>query len=180
MIYLNLIETERLILREWQRGDLEVFAEINKDPKVLEFMPAPLNFQETAEWIERISQHFKLHGFGLWAVTLKKSGEMIGYTGLNVPTFEAHFTPCVEISWRIASAYWGKGYATEAAKAVLAIAFKEYKLKEIVSLTVPANQRSIRVMEKIGMQRDMSGDFNHPRVSEGHSLSRHVLYKINS
>ena len=178
MISKNIIETERLLLREWEAQDLQPFANINQDPKVMEFMPSLLTLEETSNWINKIKQHFVKYGYGYWVVTLKNTKELIGYTGLNVPSYESHFTPCVEISWRIASQHWGKGYATEAAQAVLKNGFEKYNLKEIVSLTVPANKRSIRVMEKIGMKRDLSGDFHHPILPKEHSLSKHVLYRI--
>ena len=174
---MNKIETSRLILREWRDQDLQEFAGINQDAKVLEFLPAPLSAQESAEWINRIKKHFIDHGFGLWAAELKDSGELIGYAGLSIPSFEAHFTPCVEIGWRLASKYWGRGYATEAAKKVLEIGFTEFGLKEVVSFTVPANMRSIRVMEKIGMSRDVAGDFYHPKLPRDHALALHVLYR---
>ena len=174
---MSLIKTKRLILREWDEKDLRSFARLNQDPRVLEFLPAPLTFQESAEWLKRINQHFREHGFGQWAVILN-TGEFIGYIGLNIPTFTAHFTPCVEISWRLSSKHWGKGYATEGALAVLEYAFSELGLKEIVSLAVPANKRSIRVMEKIGMKRDLSGDFHHPNLPREHPLSLHVLYRL--
>ncbi len=103
----------------------------------------------------------------------------IGYVGLSVPAFDAHFTPCVEIGWRLAKEHWGHGYASEAAAASLRFAFEQLKLKQIVSFTVPLNRRSIRVMERIGMARDRAGDFEHPRLSPGHPLRRHVLYRIN-
>ncbi len=175
---LNTIETDRLILREWQDQDINAFVQINQDPLVLEFLPSALSKQEVIDWIKRINQHIHDHGFGLWAATLKSSGECIGYVGLNVPNFCAHFTPCVEIGWRLASNYWGYGYATEAAKAVLDVAFTQLKLKEIVAFTVSANKRSIRIMEKIGMQRNPADDFNHPRLPLDHPLSKHVLYRI--
>lgn len=177
---MNTIETNRLILREWQEEDLEAFARINQDPQVMEHFPALLSIEETAAFIERINQHFRKHGFGLWAVVLKESEELIGFVGLNIPSFEAHFTPCVEIGWRLASQHWGKGYATEAAKAVLKTGFKKYGLKEIVSFTVPANKRSIRIMEKIGMVRDPKDDFEHPKLPKDHPLLVHVLYRISS
>jgi ribosomal-protein-alanine N-acetyltransferase len=179
MITKNTIETERLLLREWENQDLETFANINRDPKVMEFMPGLLTLEETSNWMNKIKQHFVKYRYGYWAVTLKNSDELIGYTGLNVPSYETHFTPCVEISWRIASKHWGKGVATEAARAVLTNGFEKYGLKEIVSLTVPANKRSIRVMEKIGMKRDLSGDFNHPILPKEHPLSKHILYRIS-
>jgi ribosomal-protein-alanine N-acetyltransferase len=171
------IETSRLILRKWQEQDLKAFSDINQDPKVLEFLLASRSIQETAEWIDQIKKHFIDHGFGLWAVVLKDTGELIGYAGLNIPSFEAHFTPCVEIGWRLASRHWAKGYATEAARKVLEVGFAELGLKEIVSFTVPANMRSIRVMEKIGMSRDLSGDFYHPKLPRDHALALHVLYR---
>lgn len=175
---MNIIETERLILREWEDQDLETFSEINRDPKVMEFMPNLLSVEETSNWVKRIKQDFIEYGYGYWAVTIKSTKEFIGYTGLNFLDYEAHFTPVVEISWRIASKHWGKGYATEAAKAVLKIGFEKYGLKEIVSLTVPANKRSIRVMEKTGMKRDLEGDFHHPKLPADHPLSLHVLYRV--
>lgn len=175
---MTIIETERLILREWQNEDLPAFSRINQDPQVLEFLPAPLTVQETADWIKRIQQHFKEHSYGLYAATLKSTGELIGYIGLNIPAFESHFTPCVEIGWRLASEHWGYGYATEGAKAVLEYGFDRAELKEIVSFTVPANQRSIAVMEKIGMSRNESDDFRHPKLPLDHPLSLHVLYRI--
>jgi RimJ/RimL family protein N-acetyltransferase len=174
------IETKRLLLREWQSANLAVFTRINQDPRVLEFLPAPLSLEETAAWIDRIKKHFADHGFGLWAATLKDNGELIGYVGLNVPAFDAHFTPCIEIGWRLASEHWGKGYATEAALAVLKVGFKEFGLDEIVSFTVPANNRSIHVMEKIGMMRDHGGDFSHPKLPVDHPLSQHVLFRIKN
>ncbi|SRR5579883_323283 len=172
------IITKRLILREWQDSDLEPFTQINQDPKVLEFLPAGRSKEEVSEWILQIKQHFKTHGFGLWAATLKDTGELIGFVGLNVPAFESHFTPCVEIGWRLGSHHWGHGYATEAAKAVLKLAFEEFGLSEVVSFAVPENNRSIKVMEKIGMIRDVKGDFRHPKLPENHRLSLHVLYSI--
>lgn len=129
--------------------------------------------------VERFSNHIKEHGFGPFACILKETGKCIGWVGLYKPTFEAHFTPCVEIGWRLASQYWGKGYATEAAQAVLELAFTTWNLPEIVSFTVPANVRSRRVMEKLGMKHDPADDFDHPKLSTDHTLSRHVLYKLS-
>ena len=116
----------------------------------------------------------------MWATTIKETGEFIGFVGLSIPSFEAHFTPCVEIGWRLTSSHWGKGYATEAALAVLKIGFEKYRLKEIVSFTASVNKRSIRVMEKIGMIHNVKDDFNHPKLAIDHPLSRHVLYRISS
>lgn len=176
MVYL----ADTLILREWQDDDLPAFSHINQDPKVLEFLPAPLTMEETASWIKRIQLHFKQHGYGLFAATIKNTDEVIGYIGLNIPTFESHFTPCVEIGWRLASEHWGHGYATEGAKAVLEYGFAHAGLNEIVSFTVPANKRSIAVMEKIGMSRNATDDFRHPKLPIDHPLSLHVLYRTRN
>ncbi|HEY2810815.1 MAG TPA: GNAT family N-acetyltransferase [Rhabdochlamydiaceae bacterium] len=169
------IETERLILREWRLEDLAPFTVINQDPEVMECLLKPLTESETAAMIERIQKHFRQHGFGLFACVVKETSELIGFVGLNIPDFESHFTPCVEIGWRLASHAWGKGYATEAARAILKAGFEEYGFQEIVSFTVPANRRSIRVMEKIGMHRDPKDDFDHPKLPEAHPLRKHVL-----
>jgi len=170
-----MIETERLLLREWREEDIPYFAAINQDPRVMEFLLKPLTDVETKALVERFRRHHEEHGFCLFACILKENSECIGFLGLNVPPFTASFTPCVEIAWRLASKAWGKGYATEGAKAVLESAFNTWNLKEVVAFTVPMNKRSIRVMEKLGMKRDLSGDFDHPLVPPAHRLLRHVL-----
>jgi ribosomal-protein-alanine N-acetyltransferase len=126
----------------------------------------------------RFEAHLDRHGFGLWALEIVDVAPFAGFVGLSVPGFDAHFTPCVEIGWRLAAEHWGRGYATEAARAVLAFGFASLGLREIVSFTVPANSRSRRVMEKIGMVRSAADDFDHPRLPEGHRLRRHVLYRV--
>jgi RimJ/RimL family protein N-acetyltransferase len=128
--------------------------------------------------VDRIEEHLRAKGFGLYAAELRSEGRFVGYIGLHTPTFKAHFTPCVEIGWRLAGDVWGQGLATEGARAVAHHAFENLRLSEIVSFTVPANQRSIRVMEKIGMTRDASGDFEHPNLPEAHPLRRHVLFRL--
>lgn len=170
--------TERLILRHWREADRELFARMNRDPFVMEHFPALLSREESDALVDGILKHITRHGFGLWAAELRDSGSFIGYIGLAVPRFEAAFTPCVEIGWRIAAEYWGRGLATEGARAVVRFAFEELKLPELVSFTVPANVRSRRVMEKLGMTHDSCDDFNHPLLPEGHPLRRHVLYRL--
>src|SRR3990167_2313304 len=177
---MKVLETERLILREWKDADIPIFAAMNQDPKVMEFFPAPLSAIESASLVDRFRRHFKKHGFGLYAVELKSSGEFIGFVGLSIPTFKAHFTPCVEIGWRIASQYWNQGYATEAAKTVLLAAFNTFGLQEVVSFTPVVNKRSIRIMEKIFMTHDPKDDFDHPSLPKGQFLARHVLYRITA
>jgi len=127
---------------------------------------------------DRIEAHFESHGFGWWVVEVPREAAFIGFVGLSVPTFEAHCMPAVEIGWRLHQTYWGRGFATEGARAALADGFGRLGLEEIVSYTVPANRRSIRVMERVGMRPDRDGDFDHPRLPEGHRLRRHVLYRL--
>jgi RimJ/RimL family protein N-acetyltransferase len=173
------IETERMVLRAWQMSDRAEFARLNSDVRVMEFMPARLSPVESDLFLDRIEQHFFKYGFGLYAVDLRQPRQFIGTVGLMVPAFKAHFTPCVEIGWRLSADCWGRGLATEAAKAVVQHAFESLKLESLVSFTVPANTRSRRVMEKIGMTRDSSDDFEHPNLSEGHPLRPHVLYRLS-
>lgn len=173
-----IIETERLILRRWREEDLEPFSLMNSDVRVMEYFPKLLSQEETKAFIERISRHMDNHRYGLFACELKETGKFIGYVGLAIPNIETEFTPCVEIGWRLAFDYWGNGYATEGAKAVLKFGFEEVGLNEILSWTVPANMRSRRIMEKIGMKQDATGSFRHPKLAEDHPLSMHVLYRI--
>ena len=161
------IETPRLILRGWRDSDRDPFARMNADPRVMEFFPACLTREQSDAMIDRET--------GLLALELRETGEFIGFIGLAAPTFDAHFTPCVEIGWRIAAEHWGKGLATEGAREVL-----RRTTGEIVSFTTERNFRSRRVMEKLGMTHDPADDFDHPRIPEGHPLRRHVLYRIRS
>ena len=172
------IRTERLILRTWNNNDVCDYYSINSDPKVIEFLLKTSSVDEIKEFIHSMNEQFHALGFTLFAVEEKTTGELIGFIGLNSPKWVAPFTPCVEIGWRLSSACWGKGYATEGALAVLDYGFNHCDLKEILAWTVPENLRSIRVMEKIGMKHDIDGYFNHPMVPDGHALLKHVLYKI--
>jgi RimJ/RimL family protein N-acetyltransferase len=150
---------------------------MNADPRVMEFFAAPLSPEETDALILRIQTHMAQHGFGFYSAELRATGEFIGMVGMAHVPFEAHFTPCVEIGWRIAPAYWNRGLATEGARECLRYAFEELALNKVVAFTVPANLPSRRVMEKLGMTRDPADDFEHPRLPEGHPLRRHVLYR---
>jgi RimJ/RimL family protein N-acetyltransferase len=171
------IHTHRLYLRLWRDEDLPAFNAMNADPRVMEFFPKPLDRAESDARVARIREHFARRGFGLWAVEIPGIADFIGFVGLSVPAFEAPFTPCVEIGWRLAREHWGFGFATEAARAALDFGFRRLALDEIVSFTVPANQRSRGVMERIGMTRTPADDFDHPALPEGHPLRRHVLYR---
>ncbi|MDP9055464.1 MAG: GNAT family N-acetyltransferase [Acidobacteriota bacterium] len=171
------LETERLRLRRWKPDDREPFARMNADARVMEFFPKTLTRDESDETADRIEKGFAKHGFGLYALELRETGQFIGFAGLAVPEFDAPFMPRVEIGWRLAFEHWGRGLATEAAREALRYGFGELGLTEIVAFTVPANSRSRRVMENIGMMRDPAGDFEHPRIAESHPLRRHVLYR---
>lgn len=174
-----ILETPRLYLRTWQATDAESYWAINQDAQVIEFLRGPLTQEEVEQFIAVANQRQENLGYTLWAVELKETHELIGFIGLNNLDFESHFAPAVEVGWRLGSQYWGHGYATEGAKVALAFAFNTLKLDEVVSFTVPMNQRSIRVMERIGLQRDFDGDFRHPKLALDHKLSSHVLYRLN-
>jgi RimJ/RimL family protein N-acetyltransferase len=171
------LRTDRLILRRWIPEDRAPFALLNADPRVMEHFPAPLSRQQSDTLAGQIEAHFATHQFGLWALEIPGRTRFAGFVGLAVPGFEAHFTPCVEIGWRLAAEHWGCGYATEAARAALAFGFDRLQLVEIVAFTTPGNMRSRRVMKRIGMTRTPADDFDHPRLAEGHPLRRHVLYR---
>jgi RimJ/RimL family protein N-acetyltransferase len=172
------LRTERLVLRHWRPSDRPPFARLNADPRVMEFFPAILTPDESNAMVARIEDHWRQHGFGPFAVELAADHSFIGFVGLIVPAFEAAFTPCFEIGWRLAAEYWGQGFAPEGARAVIRYAIDVVGLNALVSMTVPANLRSRRVMEKLGMTRDPADDFDHPKLPEGHPLRRHVLYRL--
>lgn len=175
---MKVIETDRLILRTWKNEDANEFYRINQDPKVIEFLKGSLTMQEVTDFISLMNKQFKEIGYTVWAAEEKSSGKLIGYIGLDPIKWNPPFGKAVEVEWRLGSEYWKKGYATEGAKACLDYGFNKCGLKEIVSFTVPANIRSIRVMEKIGMIRDLNGDFAHPELPLDHRSSKHVLYRI--
>jgi ribosomal-protein-alanine N-acetyltransferase len=171
------LRTERLILRGWTQDDREAFAEMNADPRVMEHFPGLMSRAESDAFVDRIEAHFGDRGFGLWAIEVAGAAPFVGFTGLLVPRFEAHFTPAVEVGWRLAAEAWGKGYATEAARAAVDFAFGPAGLDALVSFTVAANTRSRHVMERIGMTHDPADDFDHPLLP-GSPLQRHVLYRL--
>jgi RimJ/RimL family protein N-acetyltransferase len=175
------LETERTLLRPWRDEDRAPFAALNADPEVMACFERPLSTAESDALVGRIRAELDRRGAGLWAVERRdlESPCFVGFCGLSVPTFEAPFLPAVEVGWRLARSAWGHGLATEAARAAIAHGFS-IGLPEIVSFTSPRNTRSLRVMAKLGMRRDASGDFEHPRVSVGHPLRPHVLYRIEA
>lgn len=172
------IETQRLILRQWQDEDRPHFARINADPLIMEYMPRLLPPADSDKLVERFKKHIKKHGYGMYAVERKEDGAFIGTVGLNNVEFKAAFTPAVEIAWRLDYGAWGHGYATEAARALIEYAFSELKLKEILSFTVHDNTASTHMMEKLGMTRDVKGDFDYPGMRKDHPLGKFVLYRL--
>jgi len=173
-----MIDTARLVLRPWQPSDREPFAQMNADPRVMEFFPAALTVGESNSLVDKIEAHFHRHGFSLWALEERSMGAFLGFAGLAHVPFEAHFTPAVEIGWRLAHSAWNRGFATEAARAAVQHGFTALGLDQIVAFTVPANTRSRHVMDKLGMTHDIAGDFNHPRLAVGHPLRPHLLYRL--
>lgn len=164
------LRTARLLLRRWTDADRDPFAAVNADPVVMRFFPAPLTREQSDAFADRVEAHFVEHGYGLWAVEV--DGEFAGFTGLmwqdGLP-----FSPALEVGWRLAERFWGRGLATEAARAALGVGLRE--VDSVVSMTAVLNEPSWRVMERIGMRRE--GEFDHPRVPTGHPLVRHVLYR---
>jgi RimJ/RimL family protein N-acetyltransferase len=172
------IETERLVLRDWTEADAAPFAAMNADPRVMEFFPKPLSREESDEALAGNQAQIDRNGYGKYATEESDKGRFIGYVGLAPVDPAMPFAPAMEVGWRLTRTSWGEGYATEAARAVVAHAFGTLGLPSLVSFTTEWNLRSRRVMEKIGMTRDPDGDFLHPALPPDHKLARHVLYRI--
>lgn len=175
-------ETERLIIRNWEDQDRDLFFEINSDDRVMAFFPFRRDRAQSDEFMDRIRAEIATRGYGFAALELKETGETIGFAGL-MPTgiVPSLAEGCVEIGWRLAPRFWGKGYATEAAERLLAFGFEVLELPEIVSFAVWNNHASTAVMRRIGMVADPAGDFDHPNVPDTHPhLKRHVLYRLDA
>jgi RimJ/RimL family protein N-acetyltransferase len=172
------LETNRLKLRQWRDDDLAPFAALNADPEVMRYFPATMTRAQSDEFAGYVRDTIARQGWGLWAVEVTDGPAFVGFVGLNRVSFEEHFTPAVEVGWRLARPFWGNGYATEAAAAAVTFGFDQLDLEEIVSFTAPINEPSIRVMRRLGMRHDAAGDFDHPRVADGSPLRRHVLYRL--
>lgn len=170
--------TERLDLRQWRDDDRVPFAALNADPEVMEHFPATLTRAESDAMIDRHRDQLAAGAPGVFAAEVRATGQFIGFIGLAVPRFEASFTPCVEIGWRLSREAWGHGYGTEGALATLEHGFTTLDLTEIVSFTSVGNHRSRAVMERIGMRP--VEEFEHPNLEPGHPLRRHVLYRITA
>ncbi len=173
-----MIETDRLLLRQWTQEDKEPFARLNSDPEVMRYFPRPHTVDESNRTVDNLSRLIGQQGWGIYAVEEQQTGSFVGFAGLNCPTWKAHFTPCTEIGWRLAKEHWGNGYATEAALACIRFSRENLDIDEIVSFTSALNLPSIAVMERIGMARDPGGDFMHPNLAESDPLALHVLYRL--
>lgn len=179
MTRIHELDTARLRLRQWQQSDRAALARMNQDAEVMRHFPAMLSEPESDALAQRCSDLIEARGWGFWAAQDKATGSFIGFIGLHVPAAALPFSPCVEIGWRLAAAWWGKGLATEGARAALAFAFEELRLPEVVSFTALSNTRSERVMQRLGMRRD-EATFLHPALPEGHSLREHCLYRASA
>ncbi|MDR5758760.1 GNAT family N-acetyltransferase [Caballeronia sp. LZ035] len=173
-----LIETKRLRLRSWTQSDKPAFRKMNADTRVMEHYPAPLSHAESDALFDRICAHHEKHGFGFHVVELSATSTFVGFTGLAIPQWDAAFSPCIEVGWRLAREHWGYGYATEAARAELAFGFDALGIEEIVAFTAAINVRSQRVMHRLGMQHCKDENFHHPAVPSQHPLAPHVLYRL--
>jgi RimJ/RimL family protein N-acetyltransferase len=172
------LETPRLLLRLWRPEDVAPYVALNADPAVTRFLPGPVSVAQAEAFFAAQNAHYGKHGCAYLAAELRATGELAGFVGVKYQDFNAPFAPCHEIGWRLAAHCWGMGLASEGALAALAHGFGALGLDEIVSFTVPANTRSRRVMERLGMVRDPDGDFDHPALPPDHALARHVLYRL--
>tara|TARA_R110002110_G_scaffold61931_3_gene173318 strand:+ start:208 stop:762 length:555 start_codon:yes stop_codon:yes gene_type:complete len=171
------LKTDRLVLRPWRNDDFEAFAAMSADPQVMRYL-IPLNSRAESDAVATtLKAYIETNGFGFWAMEIPGIAPFIGFTGLLRVGSAMPFAPAVEVGWRLARPHWGKGYASEAARAALAFGFDTLELDEIVSMTVPANKRSQSVMQRIGMTRDETGDFKHSKLPDGDPLQNHFLYR---
>jgi RimJ/RimL family protein N-acetyltransferase len=173
------LDSKRLILRTWEEGDREPYFRLASDPVVMQYLGSPATREEADAWINRHRAQLTELGFAYWAVELRETRQLIGAVGLSRVRYEAHFTPAVGVGWRLAQEFWGHGYASEAAEAVLRYGFEKLQLEHIVAVTVPANIRSQQVMQRLGMNRSIEDEFDHPRLPEGHPLRRCVLCRMS-
>jgi RimJ/RimL family protein N-acetyltransferase len=171
--------TDRLILRPWREDDYAPFADLNADPQVMRFFPRLLDRESSDAMATRLRAQIEERGWGLWAAEVPGVAPFIGFIGLQPVPFEAPFGPAVEVGWRLAQHAWGRGYAPEGARAALDHAFGELGLDEVVSMTIPTNLPSQRVMQKLGMHRDPADDFERPKLPNWEH-TRHILYRLRS
>ena len=166
------------MLRDWRDDDIEAYVQMNGDPRVTEFFAHAYTRERSESDAQTIRERLTRDGYGWWAVEIRGGAPFAGLVALQKVPFEAAFTPANEIGWRFAPEHWGKGYATEGARAALDFAFAELQWREVVAFTAANNVRSRRVMERLGMTHHPRDDFDHPKLESGHPLRRHVLYRI--
>jgi RimJ/RimL family protein N-acetyltransferase len=172
------LHTRRCILRQWKDADLAPWAAMNADPAVRRYFPNLLDTEQAAAEAGRCREAIAQRGWGMWALEIPGEFSFAGFVGLNVPHYDAPFVPALEIGWRLARTAWGRGLASEAARAALDFAFARLQAQEVIAITVPGNEASRRVMQRLGMVHDPAGEFDHPRIQAGHPLRRHVLYRV--
>ena len=175
----TVLTTKRLILRSWRPDDLDHLASMNVDDEVMRYFPDRPDHEKSARMLTRIMATMERHGFGFWALERLEDNGFVGFAGLLCPAFHTHFTPCIEVGWRLKRSSWGQGYATEAGQASLDFAFDRLGIDEVVSMAVVDNLPSRRVMERLGMTRRPEDDFSHPKLPFDHPLRPHVLYRLN-
>lgn len=166
---------ETVALRQWKDEDFDAYAEMNANAEVMRYLPAPLSRFQASRMFIRMRRGIDARGWGTWAVEV--DGVYAGMAGLNVPRRQLPFSPCTEVLWRFRREFWGRGIAFRAAALALDYGFSKIGVEEIVAFTTTQNLRSIRLMERLGLTRDLAGDFDHPAVPDGHPLRRHVLYR---
>jgi len=172
------LHTPRLRLRPFRDADAAPLAALNADPQVMEHFPSVLARAESDAFMAKLREGDPARGLGTWAMEVPGVAPFVGLFMLKQPGVDLPCQPCVEVGWRMATPFWGRGYVTEAGHAALAYAFETLHLGEIVSFTATGNLRSRRVMERLGLAHDPAGDFEHPSVPAGHRLRAHVLYRL--
>jgi RimJ/RimL family protein N-acetyltransferase len=172
------LDTPRLILRQWRDADVDAWAAMSADPRVMEHFPSTYTRAQAEASAAVFRAALERDGYGWWPIEVKGGAPFAGVIVLQEIPFEAHFTPAMEVGWWLAHEHWGHGYATEGARAALDYAFGELRRTEIVAITTPVNVRSQRVMQRLGMTRDPTDDFENPRIAPGHPLRTHVLYRL--
>jgi len=173
------VETPRLILRDWKDSDREPWAAMGRDPEVMRYLGPVMTREQADAGFERAQGQIARDGFGFWAVERKADGRFLGFLGPKNTTFDAHFTPNIELGWRLSRDAWGQGLATEGARAARDWAFQNIETDEVIAITVPGNLGSQAVMRKIGLERDLAGDFDHPNLAETDPLRPHLLFRLN-
>ena len=178
----GMLATPRVRLRQWTADDYPAFAALNADPRVMEHFPAPLTREASDAMAQRIQALIAERGWGFWAAdNLEENApRFMGFVGLHTPAADLPFSPCVEIGWRLAHPFWGRGLATEAARLALRAGFEVLRLSEIVSFTAAGNRRSRAVMQRLGMCECAAEVFAHPALPTGHPLQAHCLYRLRA